>query len=92
MMAPISKSTKGFALWHALAMALSKVRLARFRLGLSEEQRYEVAGDTVRMLQDDGRWPELNDISEPRPPAPSRSPGPYETNRTVKIKLARGIV
>jgi hypothetical protein len=91
-MVPIRKSTKGFALYHALAFALSRVRLARFKLGLSEDQRFEIAEATVHRLQEDGRWPELNDVSEPRPPAPSRLPGPYETSRTVKIKLARGIV
>lgn len=88
-MVPIEKSTKGFALYHALAMALTKVRLARFKLGLSEEQRYEIAENVVHRLQQDGRWPELNDVSEPRPPAPSRLPGPY---RTIKIRLARGII
>jgi hypothetical protein len=90
MMAPIPRSTKGFALYHALAFALSRVRLARFKLGLTEDQRFEIAETTVLRLQEDGRWPELNEESKRIPPAPSRLPGPYPTNHT--IKFARGIV
>lgn len=63
-MPPINKSTRGFALYHALAMALGKVRLAQHRLGMSEEQRYEIAHSVVGRLQEDGRWPELNAVTE----------------------------
>jgi ribosomal protein S9 len=55
------------ALRLALARALTNVRLARHRLGLSEESRYRIADEVVDYLVRDGRWPELNRVSELRP-------------------------
>jgi hypothetical protein len=91
-MAPIVKSTKGFALCHALARALSSVRLQRFRLGLTEDQRFEIAEAAVQRLQDDGRWPELNEESGTLPLAPTSKAGPHQVWMLGRIKIARGIV
>jgi hypothetical protein len=88
----IAKSTKGFALWHALARSLGSVRLQRFRLGLTEEQRFEVAEAAVQLLQDDGRWPELHEESRTLPLAPASKAGPHQVWMIGRIKIARGIV
>lgn len=57
------------ALRHALAFALRSVRVARHRLGLSEETRYQIAYQVVAQLLCDGRWPELNEEAKGIPVA-----------------------
>jgi hypothetical protein len=52
--------THGDTLRYALAFALSKVRYARHRLGLSEEARYQVADETIKELRRYGHWKELD--------------------------------
>jgi hypothetical protein len=69
--------TKGDVLRFAIAFALMKVRVARFKLGLSESQRYEVAENAVRKILETGQWRELNEEIKPLDPPPSRLPGPY---------------
>jgi len=59
---------------YALAFALKNVRLARHSLGLSEEQRYEIADRTIAELTKYGGWPELNDRPELRPLASAQNP------------------
>ncbi len=60
--------TRADVLKFAIAFALMKVRVARFKLGLSESQRYEVAEDAVRRILETGQWRELNDEAKPREP------------------------
>lgn len=69
--------TKGDVLRFAIAFALMKVRVARFKLGLSESQRYEVADNTIRRILETGQWKELNEDAGHIDPPPSRLPGPY---------------
>lgn len=57
--------TKGSILRFALAFALRNVRVARYRLGLSEDQRYAVADEVMRELRRTGGW---NDLDEPVEP------------------------
>jgi hypothetical protein len=61
--------TKGSILCFSIAFALSSVRLNRFRLGLSEEQRYEVAERTILELRKHGGWKDLDETVEPAAPA-----------------------
>ncbi len=61
--------TKGDLLKFALAFALRAVRLHRFRLGLSEEDRYRVAHDAVAELRKHGGWRELDEEARAIPPA-----------------------
>ena len=68
--------TRGDVLRFAIAFALRKVRVARFKLGLSESQRYEVADDAVRRILETGQWKELNNDAGHIEPPPSRVPGP----------------
>jgi hypothetical protein len=49
------------------SFALRDVRLAKHRLGLSEETRYRIADEVVAYLVQGGRWPELNEESKLRP-------------------------
>lgn len=65
---PYNPQTNGDTLRIALAFALSKVRVARHRLSLSEEARYRVADDTIRELRRYGGWKALD---EPIPEAPA---------------------
>jgi hypothetical protein len=55
------------SLRFALTFALRHARLAKHPLGLSEESRYRIAGETVNYLIQVGRWPELLEESELRP-------------------------
>ncbi len=71
------KTTKGDLLRQALAYALIKVRVARYRLGMSEAMRYEAADDTVKRLRQTGQWKELDEQVETAATPPSRLPGPY---------------
>jgi hypothetical protein len=61
------KPPRAEALRYALAFALGTVRLARFKLGMTEETRYRIADEVVTYLRKDGRWPELNEEIELRP-------------------------
>jgi hypothetical protein len=65
------QQTKGSLLRFSIAYALSNVRLhvgRRFlRLGLSEEQRYAVAEDTIRELRE---YKDLDDVVLPPPVTP----------------------
>jgi hypothetical protein len=56
--------TKAELLRFSIAFALIKVRLKRFKLGLSEQERYQVADDAVRHLRQYGAWKELDDVVE----------------------------
>jgi hypothetical protein len=69
--------TRADDLKFALAFALRSVRLDRHRLGLSEETRYRIAGETVDHLLRDGRWPELNQIPVLRPLASAQDPNDH---------------
>jgi hypothetical protein len=60
-------TTKADSLRFALAFALRSVRLAKHRLGLSEETRYRIADEAVNHLVRDERWPELLEESKLRP-------------------------
>jgi|tagenome__1003787_1003787.scaffolds.fasta_scaffold20724155_3 hypothetical protein len=66
--------TKGSLLRFAIAYALRSVRLhvgRRFlKLGLSEEQRYAVADDTIRELRKCGAYKDLDDVITPPPLEP----------------------
>jgi hypothetical protein len=57
--------TKGDLLRYAIAFALRSVRLAGRKLGLSEDQRYEIAGATLVELRKHGEWRELDEVMEP---------------------------
>jgi hypothetical protein len=72
-----SMRTKSDVLRFAIAFALIKVRVAPFKLGLSESQRYEVADNAVRRILETGQWKELNDHIGVIDPPPSKVPGPY---------------
>ena len=52
--------TKASILRFYLALALRKVRLAHRRLGLSEEERRQVADDTISELRRYGQFPDLD--------------------------------
>jgi hypothetical protein len=65
--------TKASLLRFSLAYALRRVRLARHRLGLTEEQCYAVADETIREMRRFGGWSDLDEPVEPKPPAPDRS-------------------
>jgi hypothetical protein len=54
--------TKADLLRFSIAFALSRVRFRRFRLGLSEDERYQIAEDTVRQMRKYGAWKELDDV------------------------------
>jgi hypothetical protein len=65
--------TKGSLLRFSIAFALSNVRLQVgqrfFKLGLSEEQRYEVAETTIRELRKQG-YKDLDEVVLPPPVTP----------------------
>jgi hypothetical protein len=67
--------TKASLLRFAIAYALRRVRLARRRLGLSEEQRYEIADETLREMRRFGGWRDLDEPVEAEPVKPSALPG-----------------
>jgi hypothetical protein len=67
--------TKATVLRFSLAYALRGVRLARHRLGLTEEQRYEIADETIREMRRFGGWRDLDEPVEPEPVKPSALPG-----------------
>jgi hypothetical protein len=53
--------TKGSILRFSIAYALSNVRLAKYKPKLTEEQRYEIAEETIRELTKFGGWTDLQD-------------------------------
>jgi hypothetical protein len=57
--------TKGDLLRYAIAFALSRVRFERRKLELSEDDRYQIAADTVVELRRHGQWKELDDVVAP---------------------------
>jgi hypothetical protein len=61
--------TKASLLRFSIAFALSsvKVRIGRqfHRLGLTEEQRHEVARNTVDAMRQHGQWKDLDDPVDP---------------------------
>jgi hypothetical protein len=69
--------TKAELLRFSLAFALSKVRFKRFRLGLTEDERDQIADDTIWHLRKYGAWKELDDVVE----APIAVAGSQRTNR-----------
>jgi hypothetical protein len=77
---------------HAIAFALSKLRFKRAPLGIPEHARIEMADEVVKELQRFGGWKELDEDAGNVATPPSRIPGPYTTNRTIKIRIARGVV
>jgi hypothetical protein len=56
-----SPKTKGDLLIYALAFELARVRLERGKLALREEERYQLARDTVAQMRKRGGWCDLDD-------------------------------
>lgn len=71
--------TRADVLKHALSFALSKLRFKRAPLGIPEHERWKLADDAVNELRKFGHWKELDEPAGSVPTAPSRLPGPSET-------------
>jgi hypothetical protein len=54
------KTTRANTLLHSLAYALRSVRLRGHRLGLTEDERFEVAKETIIELRRRGAWSDLD--------------------------------
>ena len=63
--------TRAFHLRLALKMALGRVRLGWRKLGLSEEERFRVADETINELRRTGGWRDLDQELEVKHPGPS---------------------
>ena len=56
-----SVKTKGDLLIYCLAFELSRVRLDRRKLDLTEEERYQLAADVVAQMRKRGGWRDLDE-------------------------------
>jgi hypothetical protein len=78
--------TRAELLRHALASALSKARLKNARLGLSEETRWEIAGEAIAELRRYGGWQALD---EEAPMRSSTATNPDDKRESWKVKPER---
>jgi hypothetical protein len=63
--------TKGDLLRFAIAFAMRKLRFKRAPLGLTEEERYRLADDTVKEMQRCGGWQSLDELLDKDSSAPA---------------------
>jgi hypothetical protein len=63
--------TKGDLLRFAIAFAMRKLRFKRAPLGLSEEQRTQLADDAVKEMQSCGGWKALDELLDKDSSAPA---------------------
>jgi hypothetical protein len=64
---PFKPDTLAHVLWHALAFAMRDLRLGRYPAGLTEDQRFDLARQTILRLRQKDQWKLLDEVTEPLP-------------------------